>query len=91
MKKVVDLEVKSEKVQILITRIINALLDFKNVSVKIETPSFIIKYSRIYRMDLDGYSTNINNNFITLVSNLSLTNEMNINSSMVLAKVKLNF
>ena len=91
MKKVVDLEVKSEKVQILITRIINALLDFKNVSVKIETPSFIIKYSRIYRMDLERYSTNINNNFITLVSNLSLTNEMNINSSMVLAKVKLNF
>ena len=84
--KVVDLEVKTEIVMSLFTKIISNILGYLNKTITYETPSFIIKYSRLNISDL-GYSTKIKQNLIKLPSFSSIMNQLLFNTSIVLVQV----
>lgn len=68
------------------TKIISNVLDYLNNTITYETPSFIIKFSRLNISDL-GYSTKIKQNLIKLPSISSIINQLNFNTSVVLVKV----
>jgi hypothetical protein len=86
LKKVVDMEVKTELVMSSLTKIISNILDNLNNTITYETPSFIIKFSRLNISDL-GYSTKIKQNLIKLPSFSLIMNPLHFNTSIVLVKV----
>jgi hypothetical protein len=66
-KKVVDLEIKSDRVQALITQIVSNMLNLKQNSLQIETPSFLINYS-IRNLSDSSHMVKLMNNYIKLPS-----------------------
>ena len=76
-KKVVDLEVKSDQIQNVLTKIMSNLIDI-NQSLTIVTPSLCVKYYKVYPIDNSPKEySNQNRSSIKLLDLLSILTKNN--------------